>query len=123
MGLQKERRVLSCTGRAFAALRWPGLPFHLQWRPTLRAELGGGPHLLATMRTELHERRPALDTELGSLEILKPTACTVHAASLLLQARRDKGNARALALKQQSSDASPSSAHRPMLCTGVDGRK
>ena len=79
--------------RAFAALRFHELCCRLQGRPTLQAELGGGPHLLATTGAELHERCPALFTELGSLGILKPTAHTTHAASLPLRALRDKRNA------------------------------
>src|SRR5262245_38279242 len=77
-------RCLSFEGRTFAPLGWHGPSRRLQGRSTLGTELRGGRHLLAATRAEPQARHPTLDTELRPFWILRATARTAHAASLLL---------------------------------------
>jgi len=60
---------------------------------TGRAEFRGRSHFTSTARTRVHEFGSAFLAELGLRLILKATARTVHAASLLLRALRSKETA------------------------------
>src|SRR5437899_1486582 len=77
---------------ASAAFDWDRLPVCCEGRATCPAELGGGPHLLATARAGPHEHGPAFLAELHSLGILTPTTGAAHRASLLLPLSQSKQN-------------------------------
>src|SRR5713101_6560320 len=86
---------LPCAGRALAlaVFRCGKFPCGSQGRAAVRAEFGLGQIGEPTTRAGVLDGSSTLDTELGSLRILKATAGTTHRASLLLRALRGKENA------------------------------
>src|SRR5262245_6981542 len=82
------------SGRALAltAPRCGWFPCCLQGSAAVPAELGVGRIITLATGTAIRKGAPTLMTKLHPLRILKPTACTAHAASLLLRARQGKEN-------------------------------